>query len=201
MPMQPAAVLGPGHPLVRAAESRDVLGGHAIAVLAALLCGAAAALANEIWGPPVVIGAAATLAGLGVSALKLRARVRRHALELVLEGHEALPLPAVERERKRLLGAKVRRQLRCGLLNVAREAQRVPPFAPLPLPPLFDVQVVREVAPELQRLAARLEERPSAARAVALVERMLCSALSPLYGDDAGVLREELRRLEFLLSR
>jgi hypothetical protein len=39
------------------------------------------------------------------------------------------------------------------------------------------------------------------ARAVALVERMLCSALSPLYGNDAGVLREELRRLEFLLSR
>ena len=49
MPMQPVAVLGPGHPLARAAESRDVLGGHAIAVLAALLCGAAAALANETW--------------------------------------------------------------------------------------------------------------------------------------------------------
>jgi hypothetical protein len=201
MSTRPAPRLGPGHPLARDLESLEVVGGHAVAVLAALLCGAAAAMLGEPWGLPVVLGAKLALAGLGVAAVVVHVRTRRHALELVLEGEETLPLRAVERERERLLGAKRRGQLSRRLLDVADEAQRAPTFAPLPMPPNFDVPVVRAVGPDLRRLAARLERPSHSARAVALIERLVCSGSSPLYGDDPAALREELRRLEHLLSR
>jgi hypothetical protein len=201
MRMPPAALLGQGHPLARDVESLDVVARHAVAVLAAVLCGVVGALAGEPWGVPVLLGGTATLAGFGAAAAALRGRTRQHALMLVLEGHEGLPLPAVERERRRLLGAKERRRLSRGLLTVAREAQRPPPFAPFPVPPVFVVEVVREVAPDLRRLATALQaEPPNDARAVALVERLLRSGLSPLYGADADALRAEVRRLEYLLS-
>jgi hypothetical protein len=193
--------MSPGHPLARDLESLEVLGGHAVAVLAALLCGVAAAVIGEAWGVPVVLGSKLALAGLGVAAVVVHVRTRRHALELVLDGEETLPLRAVERERRRLLGAKLRGQLGRRLLDVAREAQRPPTFAPLPMPPSFDVAVIRAVAPDLRRLAARLERPSASARAVALVERLVCSGTSPLYGDDPAALRQELRRLEHLLSR
>ena len=66
---------------------------------------------------------------------------------------------------------------------------------------MFDIEVLHEVEPEVRRLAEQLRGEPSGARAVALVERLLTSGMSPLYGRDAEVLREELRRLQYLLSR
>jgi hypothetical protein len=76
-----------------------------------------------------------------------------------------LPLPAVERERRRLLAAPLRQR------------------------------------PDIRRLAALLRGETSSARAVALVEQLLTNGLSPLYGREAEVLREELHRLQYLLSR
>ena len=195
------ALLGPEHPLARDLESRAAVARDAPTVLVAAACGGVAAIEGMSWGLPVVLGAAGALVLLAAAAAVLHGRERAHALQLIAEGRERLPLPAVERERRRLLDAAVRRHLATSLLAmVGPAAERAAGTTP-GAPPLFDVTMLREVAPDIRRLAALLQDEPSGARGVALVERMLTRGLSPLYGRDAQVLREELHRLQYLLSR
>jgi hypothetical protein len=194
-------LLGPGHPLARDLASRAAVARDGPVVLVAGACGIVAALSGLSWGVPVVLSAAAALVLLGGTEMVVRARERTHARALILEGREQLPLPAVERERRRLLSPRLRRRLADSLLEMigpgAARAANVTRGAP----PLFHVVVLREVAPDIRRLAAMLRDEPSGARPVALVERLLTNGLSPLYGDEAEALREELRRLQYLLSR
>ena len=189
----PAALLGAQHPLARDVESLQVVARDVPTVVAALACGAIGWLDGAPWGAPVMLGAAAALVLLGAWAAALHARERTHVRQLILDGHERLPLPVVQRERRRLLDPRLRAQLARSLLEMVGSE---PPPAPVYLP-----RVVRETEPEIRRLAALLRGEPCGARGVALVERLLRDGLSPLYGDDARPLREELRRLAFLLSR
>ena len=194
-------LLGPGHPLVRDLESRAAVARDAPAVVVAAACGAVAAVEGMSWGVPVMLGAAGALILLVAAAAVFHGRERVHALALILDGRERLPLPAVERERRRLLAASLRRRLAASLLEMAEpDAGRVATLT-AGAAPIFDVPVLREVEPDIRRLAALLHLEPSDARAVALVERLLTNGLSPLYGRDAEVLREELHRLQYLLSR
>jgi hypothetical protein len=200
----PAALLGAQHPLARDVESLHVVARDAPTVVVALACGAIAWLDGAPWGAPVVLGAAVALLLLGASAVALHARERTHVRELILDGHERLPLPLVQRERRRLLDPRLRAQLAHSLLEMVGSE---PPRAP----PVYLPRVVRETEPEIRRLAALLRGEPSGARGIALepsgargialVERLLRDGLSPLYGDDPRPLREELRRLAYLLSR
>ena len=66
--------------------------------------------------------------------------------------------------------------------------------------PLFDGRVVRPVAPELRQIGALLRgDRPSL-QGVAAVERLLTGPDTPLYGSEVTPLRQELRRVRYLLS-
>ena len=66
--------------------------------------------------------------------------------------------------------------------------------------PLYSRRVVAAVAPELEETAQALRRSDASVRGVALSERLLSGHDSPLYGDDADRLREELRRVRFLLD-
>ena len=194
-------LLGPGHPLARDLESHAAVARDAPTVLAAAACGVVAAIGGEPWGVPVILGAAGALVLLAAAAAILHGRERTHALTLILDGRERLPLPVVERERRRLLDAGLRERLARSLLEmIGPEADRTAALT-TGTPPMFDIEVLHEVEPEVRRLAEQLRGEPSGARAVALVERLVTSGMSPLYGRDAEVLREELRRLQYLLSR
>ena len=65
-----------------------------------------------------------------------------------------------------------------------------------PLP--FEPMVVRTVAGELRDVIGLLRAEEVSARGVARAERLVERAASPLYGQDVGALREELRRVRDL---
>ena len=66
--------------------------------------------------------------------------------------------------------------------------------------PLFDVRVIRSVAPELRPIAALLRDDHPPLQGVAAVERLLTSPFTSLYGAEVEPLRVELRRARYLLS-
>jgi hypothetical protein len=61
--------------------------------------------------------------------------------------------------------------------------------------PVFNVRLVRELAPELREIAALLRLDTSSARGIVLSERLLTNGASPLYGAEIDDLNHELRRI------
>jgi hypothetical protein len=58
--------------------------------------------------------------------------------------------------------------------------------------------MVSELAGQLDEIVDRLRAEQVAPRAVALVEQLISSPTSPLYGSDAEQLRRELGRVRYL---
>ncbi len=67
--------------------------------------------------------------------------------------------------------------------------------------PLFRLNVVAAVAPQLRDMAELLRGHDPPLRGVALVVRLLEERESPLYGDDPVALAEATRRIRFALER
>ena len=144
---------------------------------------------------------AALLAGTLVQAcllVSLSAAVavtRERALELIAEGRGALPLDCVRRRRARLLRTHNVHGLADAIQALRREARS--PYRQCPRRrPLYVPGVIRAADAELATTVRVLSARPDAST-VARVERLLCGASSPLYGEDARRLREELTRIHF----
>ena len=144
---------------------------------------------------------AALVAQIAVTwRLVLRASARRDiVLDLIVDGREALPLRSVARERRRLLDRR-HRVLLARALDALREEAAIPLVRRSSPLPLYSRRVVAAVAPELEETAQALRRSDASVRGVALSERLLSGHDSPLYGDDADRLREELRRVRFLLD-
>jgi hypothetical protein len=196
----PRDVLGPDHPLTRANESLKVVLRQAGAV-ALLLIGSLAALAFGVGNAiTLVIGCVIVLPALGAIAAELWDRRRHAARQLVLDGRESLPLPAIQRERRRLLEARTRRYVAQSFERVLQHVTRRPAPVPPSVRPLFDVRVVATVTDDLRAIVSLLHAGVPHARGVALAERLLTEGVSPLYGYDAIALRDELRRVRYLLT-
>ena len=196
----PSALLGEGHPLVRASDALAVLSRQTLAVTAALAACSLAAVAGATWARAAALAAATVLVVLAALAAALLGEVRQRAMDLILEGRERLPLAAVKRERRRLLSPRTRVRLATGLAGVLEEAlmPRGVPVASASL--LADARVLRVNAGELRAVAALMRAAPASARGVALVECLLTDGCSPLYGKEVEPLREELRRASYLLQ-
>jgi hypothetical protein len=191
-----ATLLGDRHPLVVTLEQLEASRGQ-LALLAAVH---AAGLA--LWWAAVPLGVALVVGAIGAEVLVgcrlfLLLEERRNGCRaLIATGREDLPLAAIARERARLAAPQHQEQL-------AQAIARLMPLARRPGPAVtahasVDVQVVRQVAVELLELMWMLRMRHVSARAVALVEQLLSSPGSPLYGDDADLLRRELGRVRYL---
>jgi hypothetical protein len=196
----PRDVLGPDHPLTRAAESLKAVT-HQAGVVSLLLIGS---VATWLFGVPqaiaLVIGCAVVLPVLGFAAGELWDRRRHAARQLVLDGRESLPLPAIQRERRRLMEARTRRYVARSFERVLQHVTRRPAPVPPSVRPLFDVKVVATVAEDLREIVRLLHAGVPRARGIALAERLLTEGVSPLYGYDAIALRDELRRVRYLLT-
>jgi hypothetical protein len=125
---------------------------------------------------------------------------RERARELIIAGRGGLPLPVLERERRRLQRPRRRGDFADALEDLVRAAERWPRIVPT-VRPVFDPRQVRAAAPDLCAIAARLRASAVAVRAVARVERLLTSGASPLYGREAEALRHELMRIHVELDR
>jgi hypothetical protein len=189
-------LLGPDAPLARVL-ARLVETFDQLAVSAVIVCGAALWLAlGGRWGTEVVVGAALTLSGLGGRLAILIAERNDRVLELIIRGDGDLPLEAVDRSRRRLLDRKARQRLARTIAAIRDASTRPPWVGTTPV----DARVIDAVERELSRVISLLDAERAGIRGAARAYRLLAGPASPLYGDDAHVLREELNQIGFLLD-
>ena len=193
-------VLRSDHPLLRATEAVQYTGRQWVDVAAVLIGGVIASFEGREWAGPLAGSAAIVLLILTVLVAAHKQRERDCAIELVLEGRERVLIAAVERQRRRLLADRTRNGLAGNLEDLMRRSasrsRRQMRVTPLP----FEPMVVRMVAGELRDVIGLLRAEGVSARGVARAERLVERAVSPLYGQDVGALREELRRVRDLLA-
>jgi hypothetical protein len=196
----PRDLLGSEHPFTRANDMLGVLLRQAGAVSVLLLGSIGALILGAGQAVPFVIGS--SIVGLVLAALAGEQWDRRRfaARQLVLDGRESLPLAPVQRERHRLLEARTRHYVARSFERVLQHVTRRPAPVPASVRPLFDVGTVSSVTEDLREIVRLLHSGVAHARGVALAERLLTEGVSPLYGYDAIALRDELRRVRYLLT-
>jgi hypothetical protein len=191
--------LGPGHPLVQSLSRSETACQQLVTATAAGVAGVVWYVGGWSFGLSLTIGAAVALAVFACRVAVLRCGRRDLCLGLVVRGGERLPLACVERVRRDLLDRRALGRLASSIDELVRAAGEPGSRSQL-VHPLADRRVIRAVAPELRELAALLRGDP-AVRGVALVEWLLTSPATPLYGSDLEPLREELRRARYLMAR
>jgi hypothetical protein len=167
------------------------------AVRAVALTGAVAAIgALAGWrdGLAVLAASLVVLAVAGFRALALSFEAHDRTLRRIGSGDVASAPDEVARVRARLLEPRHRERL-------AHRLERVgdTPSAPGARPPV-NRRAVAETRRELAAVADALRSPAAAPSGVAAAQRLLCDAGSALYGADPARLREELRRIAFLLA-
>lgn len=191
--------LGASHPLVNLLRRSGTLLEQMMWVIAVQAVGLglfAGGLRSGLWLAPA--GAVVQVA-LGVRIAVLNASKRELCLALIVEGRPGLAVSCVDRERRRLLDPLTLEQLARSVDDIVAIAAR--PLARVPASrPLFDVRVIRRVAPELRETASLLRGGDPSVRGVAAVVLLLTSSATPLYGRAVVPLRQELWRARYLLS-
>lgn len=195
------ALLGAAHPLARVLRQWQTTleQGLAVAVLGVL--GALGVLVGvgQSAVAPLLLAVAVVQTGLSVRLWMLSCARRQLCLELIAAGVGPLPLRAFEAEWLRLQDPACIRRLARSLDRILAVAAR-PQLDVAGPRPLFSVRVARAVSPELREVAHLLRTGTTAVRGVAVLEHLLTTCTSPLYGSDVAALREELRRLRYLLA-
>jgi hypothetical protein len=193
-------ILGANHPLVRVVDLRRDMRRQSLATAVALAIGTVGFAFGTRWGLPLLIAAALIQLVLAAGIALLAQLQHERALDLIIEGRDGLPLPALERERRRLQRPRRRASLAHALEDLVRTAERWPTLLPSARP-VFDPRQIRRAAPELRAIAALLRSSPVDARGLALVERLLTSGASPLYDREPAELRRALERIRAELDR
>jgi hypothetical protein len=191
-------VLGPSHPLVETIETLAEARRQILAVGVILLTSLAPASVGIRWAQTATLSAGAMLCVMAGVVLESRRRLRRHALKLILEGRENIPVAAVEEQRRRLLDGRHRTMLATSFETLADDS--VSPGS-WPSASAFHRATVAAVADELREVGSLLRSRPSRARGVALAREVLTDGTqSPLYRGEVETSCHELRRIRFLLQ-
>jgi hypothetical protein len=193
-------VLGRSHPLTRGIDAVGCVSKQWL-TCAALIAGAVIArIEGDAWAVAVAVSAGPVLLTLTVVVLALRRRVRDEAMRLIAEGHEALPIAVVQRQRQRLLSPRTRDTLARTLEMMLRRALCPPRIMTRGARPLFSVLVIASVEPDLRAVIGVLRTENASAMGVGLIERLITHGDSPLYDRHAAVLREELCRVRRALG-
>jgi hypothetical protein len=172
-----------------------------LVVVGALLLGSIVELARGTrWAGALTLSATIVLLALAVAAAALEQIKRDRALDLVLEGREDLSVGAVRRQLLRLSAPRTQRALARTIDVMIDQALHPPGICARSARPLFDTAVVASAAADLRAICGLLRTGGASARGVGLAERLLTDARSPFYGDHAAPLREELRRIHYVLS-
>ena len=148
-------------------------------------------------GMAVVFGAVAFEVVLGCRLFLLEQRRRQECVTLIAAGHEDLPLHAVARERGRLASPRSKARL----ARTIEELARPQPFGAhsrSARPPL-DARVVGPARPLLHDLAQQLPRDDVSSCGVALLELLISSPMSALYGAEPERLKREVGRVRYLL--
>lgn len=194
-----AAVLGAGHPLVGVLYACGATI-ESVAAVGAIQVGALALWwVNASYARALTVGAALVQLALGLRWATLRVQRRDLCLELLVTGGEYLALAELARERGRLGNRHRQAQLATSLEQLAADATRKRSRCERHRP-IYSRRVLAAVEPELCQIVARLRAGDPDVRGVALIDRLVTSGTSPLYGEQPGALHEELARGRYLLS-
>jgi hypothetical protein len=191
--------MGAGHPLVRVLRRSETAFEQLVSVTAIQAAGVVFLVGDWTAGLSLAIAAAVVQIALGCRLAALRMLRRQLSLELIANGGAGLPLPCIERLCRRLLDGR-------GLERIASSIDEMVQAATCPRGltvgprPLADVRLIRAVAPDLLQVAALLRDGDLSVRGVALVEWLLTSPATPLYGTELEPLRQELVRARYLLT-
>ena len=198
--LQPASLLGDGHPLVLAVADHRRAVERLLAVLALLPAAAVAALAGLAWAGWMV-GSAAAVAAVAAASLWARTTTRNaEVLTLIMRGGGAIPVPVVRRARDRLLRADRRANLARALEALSgRPVCAWEPAIHAASPVVSGRAAAWAAASELTAVAKLIRADDAGLAGLALAERLVTDGTSALYGDDERLLRDELARLRFLL--
>jgi hypothetical protein len=191
-----AAFLGTEHPLVQALDDLDTVAMQSRVVLAIVCASIVARMAGVHRAGTLTLSGAIVLAALALIGVALRQSVREQTVKLILAGHDDLPIPAVQAQRRRLLAPRNRYALARSLDAMVGRALNPPSVPTRGVRPIFDVVVVAAASRELRAVAALLREPCESVIGVALAEQLLTQPDSPLYGHDVGLLRDDLGRLQ-----
>jgi len=189
------SVLGPHHPLSHAIVTLQNCHRHSAVVGAILLVSGAAAIQGVPWAPAVTVSAAIVEIGFGIAAAFARQRRRDCALQLIVDGGEAVQVRAVQRERQRLSSLRARRRLADAIDEMIECAAHPPKLCLRGTRPLYSIRVLAAAAAELREITLLLRSGQPTIRGVALTERLITDGMSPLYGDEPNALREEVHRI------
>lgn len=192
-------LLGAGHPLVGVLRGSETGFEQLRWVTAVQAVGVVFLLGNHRFGLLLAIAGVVVEVALACRVAALRARRRELCLELIIGGRQGLPLGCLARESRRLLEPRTLERLATSVDEIVRIAARPLPVHPANRP-LFNVWVIRRVAPELRQIAGLLRGAAPCVRGVAAVEWLLSSSATPLYGPEVEPLRQELGRARFLLG-
>ena len=152
--------------------------------------------AGAAWAGAVALSAAIVLLGLVIVIAVLVQGRRDRAHDLILDGDESLPIAGVQRERRRLAAPRTQRLMARTIDGVVEQALNPPRICPRGARPLFKIAVVASVADDLHAISRALRAEHGCIQGVVLAERLLSDGQSPLYGDQARLLREELHRIQ-----
>ena len=195
-----ADLLGPDHPLVRAAETVSTATRQSIAIATVFAGSVVAASAGARPAVSIAVSAGIVLAAVVLRAAASRQQQSDRAIDLILQGRETLPVTAIQRQRRRLIDPRTTLELARAIETVISQATVRPKLRTRGTIPLFDVRVVAPATAELAAVAALLREPCPVARGVARAERLLTDARSPLYGHSARALCDELQHVTRLLD-
>jgi hypothetical protein len=197
---QPAReFLGDDHPLVRVLCRTSAAMRHLLSVAVVLVFAAVAWFDGAHVAPALIAAAAVVEVALALQLASLRWLARERACDLIIQGRADLPLDDVRRQRRRLLDRAHCDDLADWLDRTSAVAERSlrSPHQPAGF---FNARVILAVRAELVDISARLREDAPGVRGVALVERLLSEGGSPLHGGSVSALRQELRRIRFMLG-
>lgn len=148
---------------------------------------------------PVLIGGCSAALGFGVHTLVCAMDRHDRVLELIVADRSGVPIHVMRRELARLREPAHRTSIAQAYDAIGAPPDpggRVPHRACVVVVP----SVVAQVRPELQSVASLLRGERPPLRGVAAAERLLCAGESSLFGRDVEVLRQDLRRVAYLLT-
>ena len=191
---------GADHPLTRAVAALQTVRRQSVVVAAILLGSLAADVLGASWAVGVGLSATIVLLTLAITAAVSLQRRRDSALELILQGRAGVPVAAVHRERQRLCSERTARHLARAFADMIDYALNPPRPCVRAARPLYSINVVAHAAEDLRHISRLLRAREASIQGVALAERLLTDGASPLYGDEASVLRERLQLIYRAMS-
>jgi hypothetical protein len=199
--LEPAEqALGRAHPLTCGLARQHRLAVQVLVATVPLVLGVTGVLFQREQATPVLGASSVVVLGLLAAFVMARHGVRDCVQTLIAEGTQGVFLQVVRRERRRLASPKVREHFARSLEQLLRDAQRWHSIAPHSRP-LPGVEHLRHVPAEVRAVAAGLREDRPRVQGVAQTARLLFHGhSSPLYAGDTERLREDLRRIQYLLS-